>query len=90
MFPTKQRKTLLLLSFSALVLLASSSKGQSIYRAVQDASSFGWLDQFSLNSEAYNYVGPQACVPTSSVNVMTYLQNVAPSYFGTSLTGSTY
>ena len=90
MFPTNQRKTILLLGLSALVLLASSSKGQSIYRAVQDASSFGWLDQFSLNSAAYNYVGPQACVPTSSVNVMTYLQNVAPSYFGTSLTGSTY
>lgn len=73
-----------------LVLLAPSSKAQTTYTAIQDVSSFGWLDQYSLNTLQYNFVGPEACVPTSSVNVMTYLQNIAPSYFGTGLTGSTY
>ena len=57
---------------------------------IQNISYFGWLDQYSLDNATYNYVGPQACVPTSSVNAMTYLQNLAPGYFGTALTGTNY
>jgi hypothetical protein len=48
------------------------------------------LNQFSLNTPNFNFVGHNACVPTSSVNVMTYLQKAAPDYFGTNLTGTTY
>lgn len=60
------------------------------YQAIHDVSHFGWLDQYSLATPAYGNVGPEACVPTSSVNVMTYLQNRAPGVFGTALTGSSY
>lgn len=74
----------------ALVGLCSPAKAQSFYSAIQDAGSFGYLDQFSLNVEAYDFIGAEACVPTSSVNVMTYLQNSFPDYFGTGLTGLTY
>lgn len=79
-----------MLGILSLVLLAPPSKAQNTYTAIQDVSSFGWLDQYSLNTLEYNFIGREACVPTSSVNVMTYLQNIAPSYFGTGLTGSTY
>jgi hypothetical protein len=52
-------------------------------------SYYGWLDQYSMNTE-HNFVGDEACVPTSSTNAMTYLQNAFPSIYGTSLTGTTY
>jgi hypothetical protein len=50
---------------------------------------YGYLDQYNLN-EANNFVGDEACVPTSSTNALTYLQNVNPGVFGMSLTGTTY
>ena len=71
-----------------LLLLSTSARAQTTYRSIQDVSSYGWLDQFSLNKLEYNFVGAEACVPTSSVNTMTYLQNSFSSYFGTDLTGS--
>ena len=73
-----------------LLLLSTAARTQTTYTAIQDVSSFGWLDQYSLNTPDFNFIGHDACVPTSSVNTMTYLQNIAPGYFGTNLTGSTY
>ena len=73
-----------------LLLLATTARAQTNYTSILNVSSFGWLDQFSLNTLEYNFVGAEACVPTSSVNTMTYLQNIAPGYFGTNLTGLTY
>lgn len=90
MFPDNRLGCCLSLSILALVLLAPQTKAQLTYTAIQDVSHFGWLDQYSLNTLEYDFVGREACVPTSSVNVMTYLQNIAPGYFGTDLTGSTY
>ena len=73
-----------------LLLLSTPARAQTNYTSILDVSSFGWLDQFSLNTPQYNLVGAEACVPTSSVNVMTYLQNSFAAYFGTNLTGSSY
>ncbi len=73
-----------------ILLLAATARAQTTYTSILDVSSFGWLDQFSLNTPQYNLVGAEACVPTSSVNVMTYLQNSFAAYFGTNLTGSSY
>jgi hypothetical protein len=74
----------------SLLLLATAARAQTTYTSIQNVSSYGWLDQYSLNTLQYNFVGSEACVPTSSVNTMTYLQNIAPGYFGTNLTGLTY
>ena len=57
------------------------------YTNVYSNSYFSWLDQYSLTN---GNIGSQACVPTSAVNALTYLQNVAPGYFGTNLTGTNY
>jgi len=65
-------------------------RAATTYSVTESISCFGWLDQYSLDSATYNNVGPQACVPTASTNAMTYLQNLAPGYFGTALTGTTY
>ena len=73
-----------------LLLLSTPARAQTTYRSIQDVSSYGWLDQYSLNTLEYNFVGAEACVPTSSVNTMTYLQNSFSSYFGTNLTGTPY
>ena len=49
---------------------------------------YGWLDQHSLDT--YNsFVGNEACVPSSTVNGLTYLQNINPALYGTNLTGGT-
>ena len=73
-----------------LLLLSTPARAQTTYTSILNVSFFGWLDQFSLNTPNFNFVGHNACVPTSSVNVMTYLQKAAPDYFGTDLTGLTY
>ncbi len=49
----------------------------------------GWLDQYSMDKR-HDFIGNEACEPTSSTNALTYLQNVAPQVFGTQLSGSTY
>ena len=64
-------------------------QAQTVYSYMEPLSYFGWLDQYSLGTNSSS-VGPEACVPTSSVNAMTYLQNRGSAYFGTGLTGSTY
>ena len=73
-----------------ILLLAATARAQTTYTSILNVSSFGWLDQYSLNTPDFNFIGHDACVPTSSVNTMTYLQNIAPGYFGTNLTGSSY
>ena len=73
-----------------LLLLSTPARAQTTYTSIQNVSSFGWLNQFSLNTPNFNFVGAEACVPTSSVNTMTYLQNSFSSYFGTNLTGTPY
>lgn len=80
---------------SCVVLLLAlgqlfAAQAQTVHSVWENLSFFGWLDQYSLNTATYNYVGAEACVPTSSVNAMTYLQNSVPGYFGTSLSGTTY
>jgi hypothetical protein len=67
-----------------------SLRASTTYSVAENISYFGWLDQYSLNTAEYNNVGPEACVPTSSTNAMTYLQNLAPAVFGTALTGGNY
>ena len=86
-FPMKAAPAIL---FAILLALLSQARAATTNTVILNLSSFGWLDQYSLDNATYNYVGPEACVPTSSVNAMTYLQNVAPGYFGTALTGSNY
>lgn len=60
------------------------------YTNVYSNSYFSWLDQYSLTNAPNGNIASQACVPTSAVNALTYLQNVAPGYFGTNLTGTNY
>lgn len=54
-----------------------------------DLADYGWMDQYSLDT-SHNFVGNEACVPTSSTNALTYLQNAFPTLYGTSLSGTTY
>ena len=88
--PARHHLRRFLSGYFVLLLLATTARAQTTYTSIQNVSSFGWLDQYSLNTLQYNFVGAEACVPTSSVNTMTYLQNIAPGYFGTNLTGLTY
>ncbi len=88
--PARPHLRRLLSGVLVLLVLATTARAQTTYTSIQNVSSYGWLDQFSLNTLQYNFVGAEACVPTSSVNTMAYLQNVAPDYFGTNLTGSSY
>ncbi len=88
MFPIMRETPALL----AAILLASlpCSRAATTNSVTQNLSYFGWLDQYSLDNATYGFVGPEACVPTSAVNAMTYLQNLAPGYFGAALTGTNY
>ncbi len=76
----------ILVAVAPLARLSASTT----YSVSENLSYFGWLDQYSLDNSTYHFVGNEACVPTSSTNAMTYLQNLAPGYFGTALTGTTY
>ena len=71
------------------LVAASSLTAATEYSVSLPSVGFGWLDQYSLDS-SHSYVGNEACVPTSSTNAMTYLQNLAPEVYGTALTGSSY
>lgn len=70
-----------------LVLLTSLSARATAFTL--DLANYGWLDQYSLDT-SHNFVGNEACVPTSSTNALTYLQNAFPALYGTSLSGTTY
>ncbi len=78
-----------LLLFAVATWLLIGAAGAQTLSASIDASLYGYLDQYSMNTEN-NFVGDEACVPTSSTNAMTLLQNLYPSIYGTSLTGTTY
>ena len=67
-------------------LLSIPAKAQISFS--NSLSLYGWMDQYSMNAEN-NFVGDEACVPTSSVNALVYLQNLNPSLFGTAFTGGT-
>ncbi len=66
--------------------IVSPVEGQTDIIPVAD---YGYLDQYNLNV-VNNFVGDEACVPTSTTNALTYLQNTNPGIFGTALTGTTY
>lgn len=61
---------------------------EATFTQVIPVSLYGWLDQYSITDR--HFVGDEACVPTSSTNGMTFLQNIDPSVFGTQLTGTDY
>ena len=74
-----------------LVFFISPSRAISApYQLISNVSNYGWLDQYSLNSFFPTFVGDEACVPTTSTNGMTFLQQVCPNVFGFALTGVTY
>lgn len=75
---------------TVVTVFPAATPAQTLYAITENSSYFGWLDQYSLNTQKYNNVGSMACVPTASVNAMTYLQNRSPGYFGTALTGTSY
>lgn len=79
-------KTFKFLIFS---LLASSYLAADSSTILIDVKSYGYLDQYSLNT-SHGFIGDEACVPSASVNAMTFLQNSVPNIFGTTLTGTTY
>ncbi len=75
--------------FALLGLFPSAQAQISISNSI---SLYGWMDQYSITNTVngeMNAVGPEACVPTSSVNALVYLQNLNPPLFGTVLTGGT-
>jgi hypothetical protein len=72
----------------ALCVLSAGQLYGISYNVSLNTAYFGWLDQYDLDT--YKSVGYNGCVPTSSTNAMTYLQNAYSGYFGTSLTGTTY
>ncbi len=78
------RKAAMLLT--AFFLLSLSAKAQISFS--NSISLYGWMDQYSMNTEN-NFVGDEACVPTSSVNALVYLQNLNPALFGTTFTSGT-
>lgn len=61
----------------------------SDFTVVNSVSRYGWLDQYSMDTR-HSFVGNEACVPTSSTNALTYLQNAVPQIFGDVLSGTTY
>lgn len=70
----------------AVCFLSLPAKAQITFS--NSLSLYGWMDQYSMNTEN-NFIGDEACVPTSSVNALVYLQNLNPSLFGTAFTGGT-
>lgn len=74
----------------ALFILMPGLAFTQAFREVLSIDRYGWLDEFSVNDRHSFGVGDEACVPTSSVNAMTYLQNTAPHVFQQSLTGGDY
>lgn len=71
-----------------LPLLATAAlvQAQSFLIPIEN---YGWLDQYSMNTR-HNLVGNDACVPTSTTNALTFLQNFYPAIYGTTLSGSGY
>ena len=81
-----------LVALIATSLISTHVLASSGYSVIQERTSFGWLSQYSLRDYDPDLVGWDAfaCVPTSSVNGMTFLQNEYGFYFSDQLTGSSY
>lgn len=76
---------LLMLLGSTIPLLQAQT-----FSTMIPSSDYGYLDQYNLNAANY-FVGNEACVPTSTTNALTLLQNLNPTVFGNGgLTGTTY
>jgi len=82
-------QTSMVSGFLMILLSATLPTRAQVLSASIAASNFGYLDQYSMNTEN-SFVGDEACVPTSTTNGLTLLQNLNPSLFGTGLSGSTY
>lgn len=78
------KRRLIRRTLAFLVLGVSSLTAQVI-----DIGLYGWLNQYSFNTETSG-IGYAACVPTASVNALAFLQNAYPSVYGSGLTGVTY
>lgn len=76
----------LLSSLLALGLTIAGVQAQSV---LIDITKYGWMDQYSMNTR-HNLVGNDACVPTSTTNALTFLQNFYPAIYDTTLSGSGY
>ncbi|MEX0385894.1 autotransporter outer membrane beta-barrel domain-containing protein [Spiribacter onubensis] len=74
----------------ACVLAVAPQVAAEQYRVIQNRADFGWLNQYSLDDAAHDFVGAEACVPTSSTNAMTFFQNAYEFYFADRLTGRSY
>ena len=72
-----------------ILAVFGASLAVSSAQTIIPISLYGYLDQYSLGSDSSS-VGPDACVPTSTTNAFTYLQNAFPTIYGTSLSGSSY
>jgi hypothetical protein len=74
---------------AAVALLAYAASLAPARAQLLDIGLYGHLDQYSMNAP-HNFVGNEACFPTSSTNALTYLQNAYPGLYGTSLSGANY
>ena len=83
-------KKTILLAAAVWLCVSGPATASTQYRVIQNQADFGWLSQYSLDDAIHDFVGPEACAPTSATNGMTFLQNAYPFYFGDRLTGNTY
>jgi len=72
-----------------ILAILGSSLATAFAQTIVPISLYGYLDQYSLGSDSSS-IGPDACVPTTTTNAFTYLQNAFPAIYGTSLSGSSY
>lgn len=73
---------------AAAALLANGPVQAETWEVRLSVELYGWLDQYSVGGDK---AGAELCAPTSSTNVMTYLQNAYPDVFpANALTGSSY
>ena len=79
------RKSLALVSVITVCL--QSYVAAAGYTNVYNSAAFSWLDQFNIQPPD---VGSNACVPTSAINALGYLQNSYSTQFGTNLIGTGY
>ena len=83
-------KKTILVAAAACLCVSGPGAASNQYRVIQNQADFGWLSQYSLDDAIHDFVGLEACAPTSATNGMTFLQNAYPFYFGDRLTGNTY
>lgn len=75
-------------AIAAAGLLTGGLAQAETYDVRLPVAQYGWLDQYSVGGDT---AGAELCAPTSSTNVMTFLQNAYPEVFpDNALTGSSY